>query len=201
MGTIIALKANDRVYLATDRMKKRLDFYWRTKAEFNFKIHKLKGGILLGASGPLVETQKLYLNESWFVPPKGVPFDKKFIVTSIIPKYVALLDEYDLLGGEREDDEDKYPHSQSQFIIVKDNDVFVINSDFAVFSAGDCAFVASSDNRDFYDKLIYSLDKSNPEKFFTDFFVRASDFFGDVVEEYVVIDTKDMEFKLSGGTR
>jgi hypothetical protein len=201
MGAIVALKANDRVYLATDRMKQRMDFYWRTNAEFNFKIHKLKGDILIGAHGPLLETQRLYLNESWFVPPKGVPFDKKFIVKSIIPKYVDFLSEYNLIKGTDEDDEDKYPHIDSEFIVVKGNDAFVIDSDFGVLSVKDLAFVSKSEDRGFFDKLIYSLDKSDPEGFFTEFFSKSADHLGDAVAEYVVIDTKDMEFRLLGGTK
>lgn len=200
MGAIVVLRANDRVYLATDRMKKRLEFYWRTKAEFNFKIHKLKGGILVGANGPLVEVQQLYLNESWFVPPKGTPFDKKFIVTSIIPKYIEALREYDLLGTD-DKDESKYPHSDARFIIVKDNDIFVINSDFGVLTVKDYAFVSSNDEFRFYERLLYSLDKSDPEKLFADFFAKAAENMGDAVEEYVVIDNKDMEFRLLGGAK
>jgi hypothetical protein len=199
MGAIVALKADGKVYLATNRMKKRLDFYWRTSSEFNFKIQKLKGGVLVGADGPLIEVQKLYLNESWFTPPKGTPFDKKFIVTSIIPKYIEVLKEYEL--DAEDEDEDKYPHSHSQFIIVKGDDIFVVTSDYGVFSVKDFVFISAEKERNFYKKLIYSLDKSDPKGFFEELFKKSAEVLSDAVEEYVLIDSEGMEFSLLGGTK
>ena len=181
-------------------MKQRLEFYWRTKAEFNFKIHKLKNGIIIGAEGPLVQVQRLFLNESWFTPPKGVPFDKRFIATSIIPKYIEYLDEFKTLG-ERENDESDYPHIESSFIIVNGSDIFLIDSKFGVYIMKDTAIITSDGQRYVFEALELLLDKSDPEKFLVDIFAKAADTLGDMLSEIVLVDTVNTEFRFLGGSK
>ena len=200
MGAVVAIKSNDRVYIATDRMKQRLDFYWRTKSEFNFKIHKLKNGIIVGAVGPLVQAQRLFLNESWFNPPKGVPFDKRFIATSIIPKYVDFLEEFNVLE-KGDGDEADYPHIEGSFIIVNGTDVFVIDSKLGVYIMKDVAIIATDGQGEVFESLELVLDKSDPERFLTDIFERASQTLGDMVPEIVLTDTVNTEFRFSGGSK
>ena len=200
MGAVVAIKSNDRVYIATDKMKQRLDYYWRTNAEFNFKIHKLKNGIIVGAVGPLVQAQRLFLNESWFNPPKGVPFDKRFIVTSIIPKYIEYLDEFNLLE-KRDKDESDYPHIEGSFIIVNGTDIFVIDSKFSVYIMKDTAIITTDGQNYVFESLAHVLDKSDPEKFLTDIFKRAANALGDMLPEIVLTDTVNTEFRFLGGTK
>ena len=200
MGAVVAIKSNDRVYIATDKMKKRLDLYWRTKAEFNFKIHKLKNGIIIGAVGPLVQAQRLFLNESWFTTPKGVPFDKRFIATSIIPKYIEYLEEFNILES-RDDDESDYPHIEGSFIIVNGSDIFLIDSKFGVYIMKDTAIITTDGQGYVFETLERVLDKSDPEKFLVDIFAKAANVLGDMLPEIVLVDTVNTEFRFLGGSK
>ena len=200
MGAVVAIKSSDRIYIAADRMKKRLEFYWRTNAEFNFKIHKLKNGVTVGAIGPLAEVQKLYLNESWFNPPKDTPFDKKFIVTSIIPRYIDYLKEFNLLEDSDDDDTD-YPHTSSSFIIAKDKDMFLIDSNFGVFIMNDIAIISDENQDSALEALALLLDKTDPEKFLVEIFAKAAANLGNMVPEIVLTDTVNTEFRFLGGTK
>ena len=199
MGAVIAIRANGRIYLAADRMKQRLDLYWRTNAESNFKIHKVRGGVIVGAVGPLVQTQRLYLNDAWFKPPKGVAFDKRFIATSIIPKYISALVEDGVIDkGEGKSD---YPHVEVSFIVVKDDAMFIIDSDFGVFEMKDIAMITTDSELDTFEGISKRLDRSDPERFLTELFAKASKLHGDLVPEIALIDTVNTEFRLLGGVK
>ena len=200
MSAVVAYKKNGRVYMAADRLKIRLDLNWLPTSEFNFKIHKLKNGILIGAVGPLYQVQKLYLNESWFNPPKGVSFDKRFIATSIIPKYVKVLCDFGALEERKENSSD-YPHVDASFIIVKDEDIFYIDGDFGVFKMDDVAVAADSDLYDTYTTLCDITDDTDPEAYLERIFRLAADTLHDTSPEIVLIDTVNTEFRLLGGKK
>lgn len=199
MGIVVLLRTNGRIYLATDVSKERSDLIWRTKSDFNLKIHKLKNGIMVGAIGPLRQTQKLYMNESWFTPPKGVPFDKKFLVTNLIPKYINKLCKMGALEEVKEPDE-AYPRIAGEFIIVNGDDAFIINGDLGVYTVKDFAIITDLDD---YDKYVYSavasVDRSEPERFFRELFQIMSEGLKEVVPDIAVIDTVNTEFRYYGG--
>ena len=198
MGLIIALRSGDRIYLGTNINKVRAELLWRTKAEFNLKIHKLKNGVIIGAVGALSKTQRLYLNESWFKPPKGVPFDKKFLVTSVVPKYIALLRDLNQLKEPSCAEED-YPHINESFIVINGDDAFIIDGNFGVYIMNDIAVITDDEKRVVGDSLVYTLDRSDPERFMKELFAGMGDALKDYTPEVAVLDTKNTEFRYYGG--
>lgn len=200
MSAVVAIKANGRFYIAADKMRKRLDFYWRVNDEFNFKIHRLKNGIIVGAVGPLSQSQKLYLNESWFNTPKGVAFDKKFIVTSILPKYTEVLRKFNLFESE-EDDDPVVPRISASFIIANGEDAFLIDNTLGVFVIKDYAAICDDGQSGVFENLEYVLDKSDPEKYLVETFKKASETLSNILPEIIVIDTVNTEFRLHGGSK
>jgi hypothetical protein len=150
--------------------------------------------------GSSCQAQRFYLNESWFNTPKGVAFDKKFLATSVIPKYQSLLDEQNLLD-EPEDESEDYPKTSASFIVVNGEDAFLVDENFGVFVIKDFAFISSDNQRRCLKALAAAIDKSDPERFMVDLFKQASEELGDMVSEIVIIDSASKEFKFTGGSK
>ena len=65
----------------------------------------------------------------------------------------------------------------------------------------DVAIIATDGQGEVFESLERVLDKSDPERFLTDIFERASQTLGDMVPEIVLTDTVNTEFRFSGGSK
>ena len=113
--------------------------------------------------------------------------------------YVEYLEEFNLL--EKRDDDSDYPHTNSSFIIVKDKDMFLIDSNFGVFIMNDIAIISNEDEAYVLETLALLLDKTDPEKFLVEIFARATTTLGNMVPEIVLTDTVNTEFRFLGGSK
>jgi ATP-dependent protease HslVU (ClpYQ) peptidase subunit len=102
----------ERVELLTD--KERL------------KVLKI-GDVLVGSAGSVRRIRRLVEHPDWF-DTKGAPFDKKFIVTNIIPRFFDDLSEHKILNTKEE-----FPESEASIIMAHKDRIFLITHSFSVF--------------------------------------------------------------------
>lgn len=199
MSVVVAVRQNGRVYLATDIIKPRVGLFIPMTSESNLRIRRLKGGILIGSVGMKAITQRLYLNEKWFTPKKGEPFDKKFLVTSLIPKYIAELDRAGLLGVQsREEKDDDAPIAEATFIVVSGSDIFLIDGEFNVTEIDEIAVIGDSTAGSFIGEYMDFQDKTDIERTLLNAFKECERHKSGVCSKIVIIDNVDKEFKLYG---
>ena len=198
MSTVVAVRRNGKVYLASDLLKGRFGLYIEMTSETNLRIRKLKNGILIGSIGYKAQTFRLYLNESWFTPKNGEKFDKKFIVTSIIPKYIARLKKDGALEQGDEDEKTNAPFTSSSFIVVSGQDIFVIDSEFNVTEIDKIAVLGDSLATKFIGEYLEFHDGEEAIPSILNAFCECSKIRKGVGKSIVVVDSESGKFEFYG---
>ena len=86
MSVVIAIKKNDRIYMAADTQTSCGDKKTTYLGEDSRKIHRFENGILLGCTGSVHNWQIICAHPEYFTVPEDGELNKKYIVQNIIPK-------------------------------------------------------------------------------------------------------------------
>ena len=193
MSIIIAYKQGDTVYMGTDTRvivneKKRNEL-----CECNYKIQKLDNGIILGITAERLERQTIMAYSDMFTLNKRGNLTRKHIVTEIIPKLINVLQDNDLMSSK----EGELPYMKADIALAHKGVLYEICSAFGViryenFQALGFAskfvqatLLASGSNCDVESRIVKALDvaaANSPQ----------------VGKPYLLIDTKNLEYKLIG---
>lgn len=197
MASIIAIEKDGVVYMATDAVKQRCEVKYYMTKESNLSIHKMKNGILVGTIGLASVAQQMWLHDEWFELDEGEEFNKKFIVTKIIPKF------YESIKNHRDWEERNHVKEiEAGFVIAYKSDIYLVFSDLSVKK---CKKIACMSNED-EDMLFYAFAstymENNPDKCPEDV-IRETYKFAvprnkSVNSHGYIINTNDLEFKEMG---
>lgn len=199
MASVIAIEKDGIVYVGVDAVKERCNVKYYMTKESNLSVHKMKSGVIVGTLGLATVAQQMWLHDEWFELEEGEEFDKKFIVTKIVPKfYEAIKDHHSW----RSDDEVK--EIDAGYVFVYKSDIYLMYSDLSVRK---CKKIGCMSNED-EDILFYTFasaymennpDKS-PEEVIRETFKFAASCNRSVNLHGYIINTKDFEFKEMGIT-
>ena len=186
MSVVVAIKENDTIYLGADTLMARKN----TKVpEINniekFKLTNLPNGIILGHVGGVSTTQKLVLNEEWFIGVEEKGLDKEFLVTVILPKLKEELEKYKLL------DEDGM--MDADFLIAYKDRLYDIKSDFSVVKINEHTAIGAGKN---FALSISCKDYVDKQEKLIEALRHSSKMCSSVDGPFVLIDTKTLEFAI-----
>ena len=193
MGAIFAIKKDDVVYLAADAVKECCDVNFYVNKESNLRLHKMPSGIIIAASGPMQLTERLWLHDEWFELEDGEVFDKRFIVTKIIPRYCEALEIFDVW----EENDNSYTNELDVgFIIAKGSDIYIIAADLTVVKCDKFAAISDGDTADLM-MISYAnaCEEENPEKVIKKTYEFTAGKRANVSTHGFIINTKDFTFK------
>ena len=185
MSIIIASKIEDRVVLICDSAETSGEHLGILTERERFKVLKM-GDVLVGSAGRVKNIRRLAEHPEWF-DTKGAPFDKKFIVTQIIPNLFDELSKYKMLDTKGDN-----PKNQASIVMAHGNRIFCIDRDLAVFEVDKFAAVGCTKS------LIHPflLDMKEGEEFDTMLRMMrlSSELSPSVRPPYHYIDTVSLEY-------
>lgn len=197
MASIIAIEKDGVVYVGSDAVKQRCDVKYYINKESNLSVHKMKSGVIVGTLGLATISQQMWLHDEWFELAEGEKFDKKFIVTKIVPKF------YEATKAHRSWKEARdVLETDAGFVFVYKSDIYLMYSDLSVRKCNKIGCMSNEDE----DILFYTYasaymennpDKS-PEEVIKETFKFASTCNRSVNLHGFIIDTKNFEFKEMG---
>ena len=197
MASIIAIEKDGVVYIGADAVKQRCNVKYYMTKESNFTIHKMKNGIIVGTVGLASVAQQMWLRDELFDLKAGEKFDKRYIVTKIIPQFYEAVKNH---SGWKENDEVK--EIESGFVFVYKSDIYLMYSDLSVKKCNKIGCMSNEDE----DILFYTYasaymannpDKS-PKEVIKETFKFAASCNRSVNLHGHIINTKDLEFKEMG---
>lgn len=192
MSSIIAIEKNGIVYVGCDASTECFGVNFYLNNENNLSIRKMPSNIIVAASGPLKVAQRLFMNEELFVLKEDEVFDKKYIVQKIIPKFYNI--SYDVIKWKKDEFTNCY-NTESQFIVIKDSDIYLISKDLSVVKCKEIVCISDQNN----EKEMYSFAKSiieeNPESIIKKTFKYLSDNKYSFFNHGFIINTKDYILK------
>ena len=192
MGAIFAIEKDGVVYLAADAVKECCDVNFYVNKESNLRLHKMPSGIIVAACGPMIATQRLWLHDEWFELQDGEVFDKKFIVTKIIPRYYEALKSIDFL---KENEDDFYEEVDAGFIIAKDGDIYMIFSSLAVIKCDKIAAMSDEDADVIMLAYANACHEDDPERIIKKTYEFTASQTAQIFTHGFIINTKDFTFK------
>lgn len=193
MGAVVAVKKNGRVYVATDRIRTRMGVRWTLKMEENLKIHRLNDGVILCVCGHVESVQNLYVHQNWFKVPKGMEFGKKFLSTKVVPKLIDILEQKELLKR----NDDGLPFMDDLYMVIKGEQIFIIDNDFGVVEADDIGIIAA-DFDDMYMRAYIENHEEEIEALFQNAFKACSMDKSHCSSNIVITDTVNEEMRFYG---
>ena len=197
MASVIAIEKDGVVYVGADAVKERCNVKYYMTKESNLCMHKMKSGIIVCALGLAAVAQQMWLHDEWFELEEGETFNKKFIVTKIVPKYYEAIKNHrswDSVGEVKEID--------SGYIFVYKSDIYLMHGDLSVTK---CKKIGCMSNED-EDILFYTYASAfmennpdkKPEEVIRETFKFAASCNKSVNLHGYIINTKDLEFKEMG---
>ena len=110
--------------------------------ESNLRLRRMPSGIILAFNGASRVAQHLFLHDEWFELGEGEAFDKRFIVTKIIPRFYGSTRDMDFWKRR----EERFTNEiGAGFIIAKDSDVYIVFSDLSVIKCDKMAAMSDED--------------------------------------------------------
>ena len=189
MGAIFAIEKDGVVYVAGDAVKECCDVNFYVNSESNLKIRRMPSGIIVASNGEMRVTQRLWLHDEWFELEDGEAFDKKFIVTKIIPRFYDAIKDMDV--WERKEDA-FCDDTKAGFIIAKGADIYAVFSNLSVIKCDKLCALSEEDadltmisyanacreeNPEMLIKKTYEFAASKTAKIFTHgFIINTGDF-------------------------
>ena len=126
MSIIIASKIENRVVMVGDSAESfEVGVDILTDKE-RLKVLRI-GDVLVGSAGRVRNIRRLVEHPEWF-DTKGAPFDKKFIVTKIIPRLFEDLSYHRILNTQED-----FPENRASVIMAHKDKIFLITRSFAVY--------------------------------------------------------------------
>lgn len=196
MSVVIAIKKNDRIYMAADTQTSCGDRKVTYHSKGSRKIHRFENGILLGHTGSVHNWQIICAHPEYFTVPEDGELTKKYIVQNVIPKIFKCYRDNDMC--EKEEGEpaklgDAYllAYKDKLFQIDGVFDVEVLNHYAEIGSGGDLTLAGlieldagnEHDGQIIEDRLVELLR------------IAASRIMS-VSGPYYMIDTEDQKFKM-----
>lgn len=194
MSILIAYKKGDTIYMGTDT---RTIVNENKKNELrgcNLKIQKLANDMLLGITGERLERQTLIAYSEIFTLDKKGQLTKKHIIKEIIPRLLSVLGKEDLLVEK----EGEIPYMKAAILLAYKGMLYEIGASLTVIKyenfqvlgrAADYAqatILNTNESGDINDRIVKALDIT----------AKNSQYVG---RPYLLIDTKEMKYKLVGG--
>lgn len=142
MSVVIAIKKNDRIYMAADTMTSCGDVKTTYHVKDHRKIRQLDNGILIGHSGPVRNSQILFAHPEYFKLPEDGVLTKKYIVYNILPKIFKCYHENDMLKIEK----NKPAKMPDSYIIAYKDKMFLLNDVFDVTAIDHFVGIGSGSN-------------------------------------------------------
>jgi ATP-dependent protease HslVU (ClpYQ) peptidase subunit len=192
MGAIFAIEKDGVVYLAADAIKECCDVNFYVNKESNLRLHKMPSGIIVAASGPMLVTQRLWLHDEWFELEEGEIFDKKFIVTKIIPRFYEAIKDLDVWEEKKER---FLNETQAGFIIAKDADIYMVFSNLSVIKCDKIAAMSDEDADMIMLSYANACLEDNPEKVIKQTYAFTAGKNANISTHGFIINTKDFTFK------
>ena len=196
MSILLAVKKNNTVYMATDTREIVSGNKRNNLCEASFKIQKKDNGMLVGITGDRFARQTLFANSEIFTLNKKGKLTKKHIVTEIVPKIIDLLDAHGMLMQ----NEDGFIGMKAKIILAYQESMFEVCAGFLVIkyediqalgeasSGAEVVLFNSKPDDDVEERLIRALDV-------------ASKYCLTVGAPYLLINTKDLEYKVVKGDK
>ena len=192
MGAIFAIEKDGVVYLAADAVKECCDVNFYVNKESNLRLHKMPSGIIVAACGPMLTTQRLWLHDEWFELEDGEVFDKRFIVTKIIPRFYKAIKDMDVW---EENKERFYNETRAGFIIAKDGDIYMVFSNLSVIKCDKIAAMSDEDADMIMLSYANACHEDDPEKIIKKTYEFTASKTAQISTHGFIINTKDFTFK------
>lgn len=128
MSVVIAIKKNDRIYMAADTQTSCGDRKKTYHGEASRKICQFDNGILLGHVGTVHNCQIVCAHPEIFTAPEDGNMTKKYIVQNIIPKLFKLYRENDM----REKEDEAPSRMADSYLLAYKDKLFRIDGVFDV---------------------------------------------------------------------
>ena len=197
MSVVIAIKKNNRIYMAADTQTSCGDRKVTYLGENSRKIHQFENGILLGHTGSVHNWQLVCAHPEYFTVPENGELTKKHIVQNIIPKLFKCYRDNEMreeVEGEPSRMGDSYllAYKDKLFQIYDVFDVQVLNHYAEIGSGGDLtlAGLVELDTEDVQDEQVI-------EKRLVDLLRISAARIMSVSGPYVLIDTEKQTFKIT----
>lgn len=193
MGAIMAIEKDGVVYLGADAVKNCGPINFYVNNESNLRLHRMPSGVIVAACGAMAITQRLWINDEWFEPEEGEAFDKRFIVTKIIPRFYDAIKHID--PAWEEDRDSSVRVVRVSFIIAKGADIYAVSNELRVARCDKMAVLSDEDADTMMLKYARESADTDPEKIIKKAFELAAENFGNVYDHGYLINTKDLTFK------
>lgn len=197
MSVVIAIKKNNRIYMAADTQTSCGDRKVTYLGEKSRKIHQFENGILLGHTGSVHNWQLVCAHPEYFTVSEDGELTKKHIVQNIIPKLFKCYRDNKMreeVEGEPSRMGDSYllAYKDKLFQIDDVFDVQVLNHYAEIGSGGDLtlAGLVELDVEDVQDEQVI-------EKRLVDLLRISAARIMSVSGPYVLIDTEKQTFKMT----
>ena len=142
MSAIFAIERDGVVYLAADAVDYSYSVNLYVNNESNLRLRRMPSGIILAFNGASRVAQHLFLHDEWFELGEGETFDKRFIVTKIIPRFYGSTRDMDFWKRR----EERFINEiGAGFIVAKDSDVYIVFSDLSVIKCDKMAAMSDED--------------------------------------------------------
>lgn len=192
MGAIFAIEKDGVVYLAADAVKECCDVNFYVNKESNLRIHKMPSGIIVATCGMMSVTQRLWLHDEWFELEDGENFDKKFIVTKIIPRFYDAIKDMDVWEEKKEQ---FFNNTLAGFIIAKGADIYMVFSNLTVIKCDKIAAMSDEDADMIMLSYANACYEDDPEKIIKKTYDFTASKNAQISTHGFIINTKDFTFK------
>lgn len=142
MSVVVAIKKNDRIYMAADTLASFGEVKKNCLSDEGRKIQLLDNGILIGTAGSVYGIQRVLAHTELFIVPEEGIFDKKYVVQNIIPKLFKFYKEQSMLEKNK-DQPDTLPDS---YLVAYQDKLFKISGAFDVVTIEHYAAIGSGGN-------------------------------------------------------
>jgi ATP-dependent protease HslVU (ClpYQ) peptidase subunit len=196
MSVVIAIKKNDRIYMAADSQTSCGDRKTTYYGEGSRKICRFDNGIILGHTGAVHNTQIVCAHSEVFTVPEDGNMTKKYIVQNIIPKLFKLYRE-----GDMREKEDGIPSRMGEsYLLAYKDKLFVIDGVFDVEVHEHFAEIGSGGDLTHAGLIELDADGIQDEKAIeerlTDLLRISASRTMSVSGPYYIINTADCKFKM-----
>ena len=196
MSVLVAIKKNDRIYMAADSQTSCGDKKTTYYGEASRKIHRFDNGIILGHAGAVHNVQIVCAHSEIFTVPEDGNMTKKHIVQNIIPKLFKIYRDYDM----REKEEGAPSRMGDSYLLAYKDKLFVINEVFDVEVHDHFAEIGSGGNLTHAGLIELDAEDIQDEKAIearlTDTLRISASRTMSVSGPYYLINTSDCKFKM-----
>lgn len=194
MSILIAYKKGDTVYMGTDTRVLLNDHKSSELSKCNYKIQKMDNGMLVGIRGERKERQILFAYSSIFTLDKNGELTRKHIVKEIIPNLLKVLEQEQLITWK----EGELPYMNVDLLLAHKGTLYEICAQFAVIRYED--FQALGLNGQYAQATLANTKETDD---INERIVKALRLTAKHCQQvggpYVLIDTKELSYKLVGG--